>query len=305
MALAAVHEPARATALTVAREELSRKNATNASSQVLVRASIECLATLVSLVPRDERVALFRETEVAWKSMSFPPYDLPRLLARAAPGLADVAPEVLLAAIALSHEYYRALGYALVAHALAPPWRERAIAAALENEADPSLCDARVFVAIAPHLSRELYPRALELASRLHSSPSFGATAMRALLPGWAALGNAEDAVLRARTIGWDADRGVALALGAIHLADAAECDRVVAEGIALVKDARGGAELLELPRDVVLARWLTVFEQGFAADRDEPFEDECGYGLVEWMPFVPLLGGDQGAREVADAIAP
>ncbi len=261
-ALSAVHEPARAVALTAAREELSRKTATDASSQVLVRASIECLATLVSLAPRDGRVALFRETEAACKSKSFPPYDLPRLLARAAPGMGEVAPAVLLEAIALSHEYYRALGYALVAAELPPAWRARAIASALENAADPSLGDARVFVAIAPHLSPEMHPRAVELASRLHPSPGFGATAMRAL------QGNAED----------------------------------------VARDAAGGRSdqgLLALPRAALYARFLTVFEQGFAEDGDEPFEDERGCGLVEWMQLVPLLGGDDAARDVADAVAP
>jgi hypothetical protein len=232
--LAVEHAPARSQVLSVAREQLSRPRSGGPGDAPLPRASVDALASLASVEQVSERAPRFEEMLAGAQAVDYPAFDIPYLFARAAPGVGAVAPDLLLSRIATSHEYYRAHAYALVARDLAPEPRHRAIGLALASEADPSLADARPFVAMASVLDEEQYRRALHLANRLYSSPSFGATAMRALLPGWAALGHTEDAIARARRIKVGSERGVALARIAAHVGDPGQRDALVREGIAL-----------------------------------------------------------------------
>ncbi len=360
--LAACHSPAFPEALAAARD---RPKQVDPTTNLWARECVETLAKLVAIGPATMASQLFAEVFAAAAAVEYDAFKVPYLMAHASPGIGPIAPDELLARAAASHPYYRALCHALIAKDLPPDARRSAVAAALSDANDPSLGDARPFVALAPLLDAESYPRAIELASHLNSSLSFGATAMASLLPGWAAIGNRADALRRARTIAVPVERGIALGNIAALVDDASVRDDLVLEALSLfVEDDfnRGVADvaarlvplgygpvLLELPgrrpstaalvavathasgdeRSALVnrlsqrleVRYLerfgneidpaAVFLSWFRALRaasatrstEDFFEDEYGVGFSEWMAAVPLLGGPDGLRQVADAI--
>ncbi|HUH05576.1 MAG TPA: hypothetical protein VML75_26460 [Kofleriaceae bacterium] len=355
--LALQYPPAFEPALACARD---RPRGSSPRDIVLAKTSIEALARLVAAAPEATRVALFEETMAAARKSDYRPHDVPYLIATGAQRVGATAPDVVLARVATVDPSYRALAYALAAAHLPAAHRRRAIDEAL---AVPSLGDARPFVAMADCLEPDHYPRALELADALYSSPSCGATAVRALVPGWAALGHVEDALARAGAIAHEPERQLALALIAPHVSDLHARDQLVRRATAdlsgsalalaapalvplgyaaVLRDAGcgGSADALaglaaaavgperarflaelsakrdplsmqpslarELAPEIVFPAWLRAFQHACKAPAlDEFFEDECGWGLTNWMSLVPLFGGADAARQVADAVVP
>jgi hypothetical protein len=358
--LALIHPPAFEPALQATRAPLrARPRSPSPMEEVLARAGVDALARLIGAAPESMRIALLDEMMAAAAAIDYGGWDMPYLLARAADVLGASVPEALLARVATIEQPYRVLAYALVARSLPPAKRQHAIDQVLVA---PTIGDARPIVAIADHVAPDQFPRALELASALYSSPSFGATAVRALLPGWAALGHWEDAIARARAIRDPHERALALALIAPHADDQETRDALVREatagmapssiaiaatalvplgyGMQLRETQHGGASealaglarvasgaerarfldelsastdvlaLQPLARQLVAARIFPSFCRALrcAWDTDQPdtfFEDECGWGLRQWMSFVPLLGGSAGAHQVAAAVVP
>lgn len=351
--LAQHHLPALAPALAIARD---RPQPTTPHDSVLARSCIDALARLASAAGEP---ALLDEAVVAAHASGRAAFDLPYLIARASPGIGPVAPEAVLAQVATLEPMYRALAHALVARDLPALHRRRAIDATL---AAPALGNAQPFVAIAEHLDADQYPRALDLASALYSSPSFGATAVRVLVPGWAALGHVDDALVRARAIRDEPEQRLALALIAPHVGDRRARDQLVREathymsgselalvaaalvpigyadqlyatrngnspaavaGLAAASSGAARAALVaelgtstcvdllhpfarELVPELVFPTWLAELGRASGAwDPDGFFEDECAWGLAQWMTFVPLLGGAEGTRQVAEAAMP
>jgi hypothetical protein len=238
--LAAHHPPAFADALAAARER-GKSAAKKPSGALLRRAGVETLASLVAVAPSTDRTSLFAEALEAARETEYSAFNVPYLLARASPGIGPIAPQVLLDAIAGSDPHYRALAYALVAKDLSADVRRRTIATALSDPSDPSLGDARPFVALAPWLDAESLPRALELARGLYPSPSSGAAALAALLPAWAALGHVEEAAAEARAIPTIFERAVALGNIAARIDDELVRDAFVLEVLALLDDPDAG----------------------------------------------------------------
>lgn len=334
--------------------------------------ALDCLASLVGSAPEETGAALFDElaTHVTQHEGA---YQWPARLATAAPQVARTDPQRVLAAAASVHPHYAALAYALVVGHLSGPTRAAAITAALANGDDPSLGDARPYVALAPHLDQPTAARrAVELARRLYPSRSFGATAMMHLLPRLAALGDVAEALRLAAEIPLDEERGVALANIAPHLSTPQERDDCVATALALLASGSGddvaavapalvplgyGALLSELrgakdghalfvmmmhatdydERLSLAARVAEVGEpavlvRAASASATEPMlpveviaprlhhailesaqvasrggallEDETGYGLLQWLPLVPVVCGDATAIAIASRLA-
>ncbi len=308
-AIASVHAPAFEPALREVQSALDGRDRFRADR------AIDALMLLVGAAPPDRRLELFATYARHDLAHEEGAHRVPARLGIAATSVGRVAPEIVLDAAARVHPFYRALAHARVTAHLEGEARAGAVRAALADEKDPSLADARPYVALAPHLDAESCERALTLASRLHCSPSFGATALAAVLPRWAAHGHAEDAASRARSITEDEERAVAL----LNVATTVGNDDWLLEampklelcscvGIALVAPGMvrlgHGALLLDLHG----ARWgVSLHAMAEAATGDERadyIERLAHVGEPEWLePVVRELPAGVVAKRVAESL--
>jgi hypothetical protein len=297
-ALAALHAPALPMALEATREaiaDLTRRES-----------ALDTFATLVG-----DDVHLFEELFV-WASRNGAAYRWPARLAAASRTVAKADPSRVLRAALSVHPYYRALAHAMIAPHLDGAARAAATRTALEDDKDPSLGDARPFTLLAPLLDEAACLRAVDLASRLHPSPSAGAAAMAHLLPRLASFGRLDDALARARAIPTAPERGVALANVACHDPDPRAQEATILEAIALLAASgpsialvapallpRGyGPFLLELRGAREAAALFAIVQAATGVERTEVASELARTGEPEWL--VPL------ARELpTEVLAP
>ena len=212
VALAKMHPPAVAPALAMARtarDEATPEAVVWTQERSAALASLSCLvepAARRAVV--DEALSIARATRVHDRN--------DRIVVNAAPGLVAHAPEALFALVESVTLGDPAWTWARIARSSTGALRFRALRRALQNPVG----SARPLVEAADLLPVELLPRALEMASAMYPSVNFGATALRAVLPAWAAAGNVRDALVRARAIPEPGERGTTLARLVAHVAE-------------------------------------------------------------------------------------
>jgi hypothetical protein len=210
-AIACEHPPATSRALEAARRcgDGARGDGARADLELQNRAT--ALAILVGAVEPDARVGLASEAvdAAAQANSASTEWAVISIVARAAAG---TCPDHVLALARRGNGRWERVSR--VVPYLPAPQRDAAIDDVLGIDRAGS---ASPLQHIAPHLRAEQYPRALALAATMSNTRYFGAAAHRALLPGWAALGNTDDALDRARSIADPGERGIALAHIAPH----------------------------------------------------------------------------------------
>ncbi len=301
VALAKMHPPAVGPALAMARtarDEVTPEAVVWTQERSAALASLSCLvepASRRALV--DEALSVARATRVHDRN--------DRVVVNAAPGLIARDPEELFAIVDSVALGDPAWTWARLARIFTGELRLRALRRALR---DP-VGSARPLVEAAELLPVEMLPRALEMASAMFPSVNFGATALRAVLPAWAAAGNVRDALERARAIPDAGERGATLARLVAHV-DEGEREALRAESACASQPALAGAGNAEslthaasgLPADVVFTRWVEALRM-FSQRGEEFLEDDCGWGFVEWCPLTAAIGGDEALREATAAM--
>lgn len=275
VALAAMHPPAVAPALAMARtarDEGTPQAIVWTQERSAALASLSCLVEPASRrAVVDEALSIARDTRVHDRN--------DRIVVNAAPGLIAHDSEAFFALVDSLTLGDPAWTWARLARMLDGAHRIEALRRALQNPVG----SARPLVEVAEILPVEMLPRALEMASAMYPSVNFGATALRAVLPAWAAAGNVRDALERARAI-----------------PDAGEREATLAKLVAHVDE--GEREASELPAEAVFAQWVGALRM-FSQRGEEFLEDDCGWGFVEWCPLTAAIGGDEALREAAAAM--